>query len=138
MTRTANESAAEQSLTRRTATHRHATNETEITVTIDLDGAGEASINTGIGFLDHLLTALVRHSGVDCTLTCRGDLQVDDHHTAEDRLRLGTDAPWTRPWVHGRGFARFGSAYAPLDESLARGGRSLGPPLCSGVPGPQT
>jgi imidazoleglycerol phosphate dehydratase HisB len=104
---------------RRAATHRHITNETEIAVSVDLDGVGEADIRTGIGFLDHLLTALARHSGMDCTLTCRGDLRVDDHHTAEDcALALGRamdSALGAR-----RGFARFGSACAPLDEALAR------------------
>src|SRR5258708_1211491 len=87
---TAAPGAAEPVSRRRTAIHKHTTRETDITVTLDLDGSGQADIQTGIGFLDHLLTALVRHSGMDCTLACRGDLHVDDHHTAEDcALALG-------------------------------------------------
>ncbi|MCH7814547.1 MAG: imidazoleglycerol-phosphate dehydratase HisB [Planctomycetes bacterium] len=95
------------------------TTETNITLALNLDGTGAADVQTGIGFLDHLLTALVRHARFDLNLTCTGDLHIDDHHTAEDcALALGTaidEALGDR-----RGIVRFGSAYAPLDESLAR------------------
>jgi len=78
-----------------------------------------AQVNTGIGFLDHLLTGLARHARMDLTISCEGDLHVDDHHTAEDvAIVLGQavdDALGER-----RGIRRFGSAYAPLDEALAR------------------
>lgn len=103
----------------RTAAINRKTGETDITVTVNLDGGGRAEVLTGIGFLDHLLAALARHSGIDIALTCGGDLHVDDHHTAEDcALALGeaVDAALGER----RGFARFGSAYAPLDEALAR------------------
>jgi imidazoleglycerol phosphate dehydratase HisB len=86
---------------------------------ISLDGSGLIEIETGIGFLDHMLTALAFHAGFDLQLKCDGDLQVDDHHTAEDcALALGTaidNALGKRS-----GIKRFGYAYAPLDESLAR------------------
>ncbi len=95
------------------------TTETDIELTLRLDGAGEAEVSTGIGMLDHLLCTLARHGGLDLRLRCSGDLHVDDHHTAEDcGLALGQavdDALGER-----RGIGRFGWAYAPLDEALAR------------------
>ena len=84
-----------------------------------LDGSGTADISTGIGFLDHLLTALTRHARFDLRLRCAGDLHVDDHHTAED-CALALGAALDRALGERRGIARFGSAYAPLDEALAR------------------
>ncbi len=105
--------------TNRKATVARKTGETDITVTVDLDGSGESEVDTGIGFLDHMLTALAKHGRIDLTLRCDGDLEVDDHHTAEDcALALGQaidEALGER-----RGIARFGHAYAPLDEALAR------------------
>jgi imidazoleglycerol phosphate dehydratase HisB len=95
------------------------TNETDIQLALDLDGSGRAEVSTGIGFLDHLVTALARHAGFDLTLKCQGDLQVDDHHTAEDcALVLGSALD--RILGDRMGIARFGWAYAPLDEALAR------------------
>lgn len=95
------------------------TGETEIEVVLDLDGTGTAEIDTGLGFLDHMLFALARHSGFDLTLRASGDLGVDDHHTTEDcAIVLGRaldEALGDRS-----GISRFGSAYAPLDESLSR------------------
>ena len=103
----------------RTATVARKTGETEIELTLGLDGSGRAEVSTGLGFLDHMLTALARHAGLDLQLRCRGDLEVDDHHTVEDcALALGQalDA-----CLGDRGgIVRFGYAYAPLDESLAR------------------
>ena len=103
----------------RDARIKRETSETQITVELALDGSGRAEIDTGIGFLDHLLSALTRHGGFDLTLTCRGDLEIDDHHTVEDCwIVLGTaldEALGDR-----RGIARFASAFAPLDEALAR------------------
>ncbi len=95
------------------------TRETTVTVNLNLDGVGEAEIQTGIGFLDHLLDALARHARFDLILKCDGDLHIDDHHTAEDcALTLG--AAFDRALGERRSIARFGSAYAPLDEALAR------------------
>ncbi len=103
----------------RNATIERKTNETEISVTLGLDGKGQANVQTGIGFLDHLLDALARHGRFDLDLRCQGDLEVDDHHTAEDcGLALGAVI---REALGDRvGIERFGSAYAPLDEALAR------------------
>ena len=103
----------------RKATIERKTNETEISVTLDLDGTGQADIQTGIGFLDHLLDALARRGRFDIQLRCKGDLHIDDHHTAEDcGLALGAVI---REALGDRvGIARFGSAYAPLDDGLAR------------------
>jgi len=103
----------------RIATLERATQETKVRVTLTLDGTGESTIATGIGFLDHMLTALSRHARFDLAITCEGDLHIDDHHTAEDcAIALGTALD--RALGDRRGIARFGSAYAPLDESLAR------------------
>lgn len=95
------------------------TKETNIDLELNLDGSGKIDIETGIGFLDHMLTALAFHSGMDLKLHCRGDLHVDDHHTAEDcALALGTaiDSALGKR----TGIKRFGYAYAPLDEAMAR------------------
>ncbi len=103
----------------RTATVMRTTRETSIRMTLDLDGTGKTSIKTGIGLLDHLLDALARHARFDLALTCEGDLQVDDHHTAEDcALALGEAID--RALAERRGVNRFGWALAPLDEALAR------------------
>jgi imidazoleglycerol-phosphate dehydratase len=95
------------------------TAETSVTVDLTLDGTGRADIATGIGFLDHLLTALTRHARFDLALRCQGDLEVEDHHTAED-VALGLGQALDQALGSRRGIARFGWAMAPLDESLAR------------------
>ena len=103
----------------RTTSLARKTSETEIECTLNLDGEGRTKIATGIGFLDHLLTALACHARFDLDLTCRGDLHIDDHHSAEDcALVLG--AALEQSLGERRGIRRFGSAYAPLDEALAR------------------
>jgi imidazoleglycerol-phosphate dehydratase len=95
------------------------TAETTVVVALDLDGGGRADVRTGIGFLDHLLTALARHARLDLTLRCDGDLHVDDHHSAEDTA-LALGEALDRALGDRRGIARFGWALAPLDEALAR------------------
>lgn len=95
------------------------TRETAIRITLDLDGTGRAEIATGIGFLDHLLTALAKHARFDLALACTGDLAVDDHHTAED-CALALGGAFDEALGERRGIARFGEAHAPLDEALAR------------------
>jgi imidazoleglycerol phosphate dehydratase HisB len=106
-------------MTPRTAILTRKTGETEVSARVNLDGAGKAEVRTGIGFLDHMLTALAKHARLDVALTCRGDLEVDDHHTAEDcALTLG--AAIDQALGERKGFARFGHAYAPMDEALAR------------------
>ncbi len=106
-------------MTPRTGAITRKTRETDITARLSLDGRGDVSVKTGIGFLDHLLTSLAYHAGFDLQLACTGDLEVDDHHTAEDcGLVLGQAIDQA---LGGRsGIRRFGSAFAPLDESLAR------------------
>lgn len=103
----------------RTATVERATRETSIRVQLTIDGSGQSEVRTGIGFLDHLLESLGRHARLDLTLDARGDLQVDDHHTAED-CALALGEALDRALGERRGIARFGWAYAPLDEALAR------------------
>ena len=103
----------------RAATFERTTTETRTRVVLDLDGAGSAEVRTGIGFLDHLWTALAKHARLDLVLACDGDLHVDDHHVAEDTaLAVGTALD--QALGDRAGVARFGSAYAPLDEALAR------------------
>ncbi len=106
-------------MTPREAVVDRRTQETEISVRLNLDGTGAAQVSTGIGFLDHLLAALAKHARFDLELGCKGDLLIDDHHTAEDcGLTLGTALQQALgPRV---GIRRFGYAYAPLDEALAR------------------
>lgn len=103
----------------RTANVERKTKETDISLILDLDGAGESVVNTGIGFLDHMLTALSKHGRIDLTLSCKGDLHVDDHHSVEDcGIVLGQ--AFKAALGDFRGIARYGYAYAPLDESLSR------------------
>jgi imidazoleglycerol-phosphate dehydratase len=102
----------------RTATVSRTTRETDITVTVDLDGDGRADVTTGIGFYDHLLTSFAHHALLDLTIDARGDLAVDEHHTVEDvALVLGqaiAEALGDRV-----GIERFGDATVPMDESIA-------------------
>ena len=95
------------------------TKETRITVSVDLDGSGEAAIATGVGFYDHLLSSLAHHSLIDIEIKAVGDIEIDDHHTVEDvALALGgaiSDALGQRA-----GITRFGAARVPMDESLAQ------------------
>lgn len=103
----------------RVATVSRATRETTIEATLNLDGQGTADVDTGIGFLDHMLTALAKHGGLDLSLRCTGDLHVDDHHTVEDcALVLGEAL--LKAAGERKGIRRFGHAYAPLDEALVR------------------
>lgn len=103
----------------RVATVERKTRETEIACTLALDGTGIAEISTGIGFLDHMLGALTKHARFDLSLRCVGDLHVDDHHTTEDcALAIGTALD--RALGDRAGIRRFGHAYCPLDEALAR------------------
>ncbi len=103
----------------RLAEVKRTTTETKVSLALNLDGGGAGEIRTGIGFLDHLLTALAKHARFDLKLTCDGDLHVDDHHAAED-CALALGAAIDQALGERRGIARFGSAFAPLDEALAR------------------
>lgn len=95
------------------------TSETDVTVRLQLDGQGRAAIATGLGFLDHMLTALAKHARLDLDLACKGDLVVDDHHTVED-VALALGQAIDRALGDRRAIRRFAHAYAPLDEALAR------------------
>jgi imidazoleglycerol-phosphate dehydratase len=101
----------------RTATLTRKTSETEITLTLDLDGSGQARVATGIGFLDHMLTALARHALFDLAIDAKGDLHVDDHHTTED-VGIVLGQAITRALGDKRGIRRFGHAVIPMDEAL--------------------
>jgi imidazoleglycerol-phosphate dehydratase len=95
------------------------TSETNVSVELRVDGNGSAAVSTGIGFLDHLLTALARHARWDLTVQCTGDLYVDDHHTAED-VALALGRSFDEALGARTGIARFGDACVPLDEALTR------------------
>jgi imidazoleglycerol-phosphate dehydratase len=103
----------------RTATIERETGETRISLTLDLDGTGDAGISTGIPFYDHMLHAFAKHGRFDIELSCEGDLDVDDHHTVEDCALVLGEA-FDRALGDRRGIERFAHAYAPLDEALAR------------------
>jgi imidazoleglycerol-phosphate dehydratase len=109
----------------RIASHSRKTAETDISATVNLDGSGASSIETGVVFLDHMLTSFSRHSGIDVQLRCSGDLEVDDHHTVEDvALVLGkaiVDALGDK-----KGIGRYGWAIIPMDEALAQCSLDLG------------
>ena len=104
---------------KRLATVVRTTKETDISLSFDLDGKGAAEVDTGIGFLDHMLAALTKHGGFDLSLSCKGDLEVDDHHTAED-CAISLGKAMDEALGDRAGISRFGYAYAPLDEALAR------------------
>lgn len=102
----------------RTATITRTTSETDITLTLNLDGAGAADISTGIGFLDHMLTSLARHGLFDLTVQAEGDLHIDDHHTTED-VGIVLGMALRKALGEKRGIRRFGNALIPMDETLA-------------------
>ncbi|MGD0115510.1 MAG: imidazoleglycerol-phosphate dehydratase HisB [Dehalococcoidia bacterium] len=94
------------------------TKETKVSVEIDLDGSGRAAIETGVGMLDHLLEQIARHGRIDITITARGDLQIDPHHTAED-VAICLGRALKKALGKREGIVRFGHAVVPLDEALA-------------------
>lgn len=102
----------------RTATVRRETGETRVEITLNLDGRGRAQVDTGLGFLDHMLTALARHARFDVTVHATGDLQVDEHHTVED-VGLALGQALGQALGERAGIARMGHAIVPMDEALA-------------------
>jgi imidazoleglycerol-phosphate dehydratase len=102
----------------RRVTVRRRTRETEIDLTLDLDGSGRADISTGIGFYDHLLTSLAHHGLFDLQVRATGDLEVDEHHTVED-VALVLGSAFAEALGDRAGIRRFGEASVPMDESLA-------------------
>lgn len=103
----------------RTAAVERNTNETQISVEINLDGSGQYDVETGIGFLDHMLEQLSRHSLMDLTLRCKGDLHIDGHHTTED-CGIAIGMAVKKALGDLKGITRYASAYLPMDETLSR------------------
>ncbi|MCM1299249.1 MAG: imidazoleglycerol-phosphate dehydratase HisB [Firmicutes bacterium] len=93
------------------------TKETDIRVALNLDGSGNADIDTGIGFFDHMLNSLTVHGSLDLTVSCKGDLNVDGHHSVED-VGICIGKAFNEALGDKSGIMRFGSAYVPMDEAL--------------------
>ena len=106
-----------QTSTCRTAEITRKTQETDITLALNLDGRGESTIQSGCGFLDHMLTLFAKHGGFDLTVTCKGDTYVDDHHTVED-IGIVLGQAFLEALGDKRGIERYGSMTLPMDESL--------------------
>jgi imidazoleglycerol-phosphate dehydratase len=101
------------------------TRETDVTVTLDLDGTGKAAIETGVGFFDHLIGSLAHHGLLDLEIKADGDLEVDEHHTVED-VALVLGAAFAEALGDRAGIGRFGEATVPMDESLATAAVDVG------------
>ncbi|MGI8784495.1 MAG: imidazoleglycerol-phosphate dehydratase HisB [Acidobacteriota bacterium] len=104
---------------KRRAEFKRKTRETDIRLTLDLDGQGKLRGGTGVGFFDHMLELFAKHSGFDLTARCRGDLEVDDHHTVED-FGICLGQALRQALGDKKGIARYGSAHVPMDEALCR------------------
>ena len=105
-------------MTDRTAARTRTTAETEIEVTLDLDGDGESTVETGVGFFDHMLEAFAKHGLFDLTVRCDGDLDIDDHHTVED-VAITLGGALEEALGDKRGIARYADRRVPLDEAIA-------------------
>lgn len=103
----------------RTASISRDTLETKISVSVNLDGTGKASFDTGIPFLEHMLEQVARHGSVDLEVKASGDLHIDDHHTVED-IGISLGQAFARALADKKGIMRYGHAYVPLDEALSR------------------
>lgn len=101
----------------RTAEIKRKTAETDIVLSLNIDGKGESQIKTGCGFLDHMLTLFAKHGRFDITLTCNGDTYVDDHHTVED-IGIALGEAFSNALSDKRGIVRYGNMIIPMDESL--------------------
>ncbi|MBQ7346121.1 MAG: imidazoleglycerol-phosphate dehydratase HisB [Oscillospiraceae bacterium] len=101
----------------RTSVIKRATAETDITLTLSLDGTGTSEIQTGCGFLDHMLTLFARHGRFDLTVSCQGDTYVDDHHTVED-IGIALGQAFKEALGSKKGIRRYGDTVLPMDESL--------------------
>ena len=108
----------EPNLQRRAEVVRN-TNETQIRVTLNLDGTGAAQLSTGIGFFDHMLDQIARHGLIDLDITAKGDLHIDGHHTVED-VGITFGQAMAKAVGDKKGLRRYGHAYVPLDEALSR------------------
>ena len=103
----------------RKITHTRKTKETSVSVSVNLDGTGSYEIATGIGFLDHMLEQLSRHSLIDISIKAQGDLHIDAHHTTED-IGIALGEAFAKALGERRGIVRYGSAVIPMDETLSR------------------
>ena len=101
----------------RTAEIKRKTAETDIALSLNIDGKGESQIKSGCGFLDHMLTLFAKHGRFDITLTCNGDTNVDDHHTVED-IGIALGEAFSNALSDKRGIVRYGNMIIPMDESL--------------------
>ena len=104
-------------LLKRTASVQRKTAETDITLSLNLDGTGKSEIQTGVGFLDHMLTLLAKHGRFDLEVFCHGDTQVDDHHSVED-IGIVLGQAFAHALGDKRGITRYGSFLLPMDEAL--------------------
>ena len=95
------------------------TNETQISVSVNLDGSGKSSLATGVPFLDHMLDQIARHGVFDLEVTAKGDLHIDAHHTVED-IGITLGQAFAKAAGDKKGVRRYGHAYVPLDEALSR------------------
>ena len=103
----------------RKATVSRDTLETQITVSVNLDGKGESKFETGVPFLDHMMDQIARHGMIDLDVNAKGDLHIDDHHTVED-IGITMGQAFAKAVGDKKGIARYGHAYVPLDEALSR------------------
>ncbi len=101
----------------RTSQINRKTNETDVKLSLDLDGTGKSEINTGVGFLDHMLTLFSKHGRFDIELSCVGDTYVDDHHTVED-VGIALGEAFSHALSDKKGITRYGSMILPMDEAL--------------------
>ena len=101
----------------RKSTLMRKTGETDISLALDLDGSGKSEVHSGCGFLDHMLTLFAKHAGYDLTITCKGDVEVDYHHTTED-IGIALGKAFYESLGDKRGIARYGDIMLPMDESL--------------------
>jgi imidazoleglycerol-phosphate dehydratase len=108
----------------RSATITRTTAETKITVTVDLDGTGSYDNQTGVGFFDHMLDQLARHSLIDMTVRCEGDLHIDDHHSVED-VGIALGQALSQAMGDKRGIVRYGACLLPMDDALVRAALDL-------------
>ena len=108
----------------RTAQITRTTNETDITLSVDLDGTGRRDIQTGIGFFDHMLEQLARHALIDMDIRAKGDLHIDDHHTVED-VGIALGLALARAMGDKRGIRRYGSFHLAMDDALVRAALDL-------------
>lgn len=106
-------------MTERIATVERNTLETRISVTVNLEGTGKSSFNTGIPFLEHMLDQVARHGMIDLTIICQGDRHIDDHHSVED-IGITLGQALNKAVGDKKGLRRYGHAYVPLDEALSR------------------